>query len=170
VNGGFVMGNSSGNDGLDANGNMYIKGGNVVAVASRSPEVALDANTEQRYALYITGGNIMAIGGLESGYSLSGGTAYQASSYTKGSVYGLYKDGSLVFAVKVPSNSSMGTLMVVYTTGTTTLKSGMTGSGTSFWNSYGYASASGGSSVSLSSYTGGNGGGGGPGGGGGHWW
>ncbi len=164
VSGGYVMANSSGNDGLDANGNLYIKGGNVVAVASRSPEVALDANTERQFKLYITGGNIIAIGGLEGGYSLSNGTAYQASSYTKGSTYGLYKDGTLAFAFKVPSNSSMGTPMVVYTTGTTTLKSGVTGSGTAFWNGYGYDSATGGSSVSLSTYTGGgNGPGPGPG-------
>jgi hypothetical protein len=167
ISGGYVMGNSSGNDGLDANGNMYIKGGNVVAVSTRSPEVALDANTEGNYKLYVQGGNILAVGGLESGSTISNGTAYQVSSYTKGSVYGLYKDGTLAFAVKLPSNSSMGTPLVVYTTGTATLKSGMTGSGTTFWNGYGYDSASGGSSVTLSSYSGGSGGGGfGPGGGG----
>ncbi len=171
ISGGYVMANSSGNDGIDANGNMYIKDGNVVAVAATSPEVALDANTEGGYQLYITGGNIIAIGGLENGASVSNGTAYQASSYSKGTWYGLYNGSSLAYAFKVPSNSSMGTPMVVYTTGSTTLKSSVTGSGTSFWNGYGYSSCSGGSSVSLSTYSGGGGtqpGGGGtqPGGGG----
>ncbi len=169
ISGGYVMANSSGNDGIDANGNLYIKGGNVVAVASTSPEVALDANTEGGKQLYITGGNIVAIGGLENGASVSNGTAYQASSYSKGTWYALYNSSSSVaFAFKVPSNSSMGTPMVVYTTGTTSLKSSVTGSGDSFWNGYGYSSCSGGSSVTLSTYSGGSGGGGGtPGGGGG---
>ena len=173
VTGGYVMANSSGNDGMDANGNMYIQGGNVFAIAANSPEVALDANTESKYQLYITGGNVVAIGGLENGASVSNGTAYQTSSYSKGTTYALYNgSSSLAFAFKVPSNSSMGTPMVVYTTGTTSLKSGVTGSGTTFWNGYGYTSCSGGSSVSLSNYSGGSGsqpGGGGPGGGGRSW-
>lgn len=165
INGGYVMANSSGNDGIDANGNLYIKSGNVVAVAATSPEVALDANTEGSYKLYITGGNVVAIGGLESEASVSNGSAYQASSYSKGTWYALYNSSnSPAFAFKVPSNGSMGTPMVVYTTGTTSLKSGVTGSGTSFWSGYGYSSCSGGSSVSLSTYSGGNGGGGNPGG------
>lgn len=163
VSGGYVMANSSGNDGMDANGNMYIKGGCVVAVATSSPEVALDANTEERYQLYVTGGSVVAIGGLERGASVSGGTAYQSSSYSKGAWYGLSNGGSAVMAFKVPSNSSMGTPMVVYTTGTPALSSGVTGSGTAFWDGNGYSSFSGGSSVSLSSYNsssqGGSGGG-----------
>jgi len=166
ISGGYVMANSSGNDGIDANGNLYIKGGNVVAVATTTPEVGLDANSESNYQLYITGGNLIAIGGLENGASISNGTAYQASSYSKGSWYGLYNGSTLAFAFKVPSNSSMGTPMVVYTTSTPSLSSGVTGSGNSFWNGYGYSSCSGGSTVSLSSYSGSQGGGDQPGGGG----
>jgi len=166
ITGGYVMGNSSGNDGLDANGNFYIKGGNVFAVATTQPEVGIDANTEQQKQLYITGGNVVAIGGLESGSSLSGVTAKQASSYSKGTSYALYNDGTLAFAYKIPSNNSMGSGMVVVTSGTPTVNSSVTTSGTSFWNGYGYSSASGGSSVSLSTYSG-NSGGGGQGGGGG---
>ena len=171
ITGGYVMANSTGNDGLDANGNMYIKGGNVFAICSGSPEVGLDANTEGGYKLYITGGNIVAIGGLENGSSLSGVTAKQASSYTKGSTYALYNNGTLAMAFKVPSNSRMGSGMVVVTSGTPTLSSGASGSGTTFWNGYGYSTASGGSSVSLSTYSGNSGGGpGGWGGGGGGRW
>ena len=164
INDGYVMANSSGNDGIDANGNIYIKGGQVFAVATTSPEVAIDANTESGYKLYISGGNVVAIGGLESGSSISNGSAYQTSSYNKGTWYGLYNSSSsLAFAFKVPSNNSMGSPMVVYTAGTTSLKSGVTGSGDSFWNGYGYTSCSGGSSVTLSAYSGGSGiGGGGP--------
>ena len=167
ISGGYVMAVASANDGIDANGNMYIKGGNVFAVAASGAEVALDANTEGNKQLYITGGNIVAVGGLERGASVSGGTAYQASSYTKGAWYALYNSSSSVaFAFKMPSNSSMGSPMVVYTTGTTSLKSGVTGSGTSFWSGNGYTSCSGGSSVTLSAYNSdGQGGGGQPGGG-----
>ena len=166
ISGGYVMGNSSGNDGMDANGNFYIKGGNVFAVAASQPEVGIDANTEGQKQLYITGGNVVAIGGFESGASISGGTA-KSASYSKGTWYGLYNGSTLAFAFKVPSNSSMGSSMAVYTTSTPALKSGVTGSGTSFWNSYGYTSASGGSSVTLSTYSSNSGGGGGnPGGGG----
>lgn len=163
ITGGYVMANSSGNDGLDANGNCYIKGGNVFAVATSQPEVGIDANTEQRKQLYITGGNIVAIGGFESGASISGGMTKQASSYSKGSWYGLYNGSDVAFAFKVPSNSKMGSSMAVYTTDTPALKSGVTGSGDSYWNGYGQSSCSGGSSVTLSNYSSG---GGGPGGGG----
>ena len=171
VSGGYLYGNSTGNDGLDANGNFYIKGGNVVAVAARAPEVGIDANTEGGKQLYITGGNVVAIGGFESGASISGGTAKSASSYTKGAWYGLYNGSTAAFAFKIPSNSSMGSTMAVYTTGTPALSKSVTTGGTAFWNGYGYSTFSGGSSVTLSNYNSGGGGGGGgfPGGGGGRW-
>jgi len=177
ITGGYVMGNSTGNDGLDANGNFIIKGGTVFAIGTTTPEVAIDANTEGGYSLTFSGGTLIAIGGLENGSTLSQ-TCYQTSSYTKGSWYGLYNGGTLELAFKVPSNNSMGSSLIVSTSGTTTLKKGVTVSGgTSIWNGFGAVdcSVSGGSSVSLSSYSGGGGGmgpggsGGGPGGGGG-WW
>jgi len=172
ISGGYVMGNSSGNDGIDANGNCYIKGGTVFAVASREPEVGIDANTEGGYKLYVTGGTIVAVGGLERGSSLTQ-KCYQASSYSKGSWYGLYNGGTLALVFKIPSNSNMGTPLVVSTSDTPTLESGITVSGgTEIWNGFGVtdSSVSGGKSVSLSSYTGGSGGGGGGGHGGGGWW
>lgn len=162
ISGGYVMANSSGNDGLDANGNMYITGGNVFAIATSQPEVGIDANTEGGYKLYISGGNVVAIGGFENGASITGGTA-KSASYTKGAWYGLSNGSTQAFAFKVPSNSSMGSTMAVYTTSTPALSQGVTRSGTSFWNENGYSSFSGGSSVSLSNYSN-NGGGGGPGG------
>jgi hypothetical protein len=47
----------------------------------------------------------------------------------------------------------MGNSMAVYTTGTPALKSGVTGSGESFWNGYGQSNCSGGSDVTLSDYS-----------------
>ena len=135
ITGGYVMGNSSGNDGLDANGNFYIKGGCVFDVASRSPEVGIDANTEGGYKLYITGGNVVAIGGLESGSSTTGVTT-KSTSYSKGSWYTLSSGSTAVLTFKVPSNSSMGTSMAICTSGTPSVKSA-SASGTTFWNGYG---------------------------------
>ena len=163
ISGGCVMAYSTGNDGIDSNGNMYIKGGVVYAIGSSSPEVALDANTEGGKKLYVQGGTIVAIGGLESGASLSQ-SCYSASSWSKNTWYALTV-GSDVFAFKTPSSGGSG--LVVSGASTPTLKSGVTASGTAIFNGMGYypASVSGGSSVSLSSYSGGNSGGG-PGGGG----
>ena len=162
ISGGYVYGHSAGNDGLDANGNCYIKGGVVYAISASSPEVAIDANTEGGYKLYVEGGTLIAIGGLESGSSLTQ-SCYSASSWSQNTWYALTV-GSTVYAFKTPSSG--GTPLVVSGASTPTLSSGVTVSGgTSYFEGLLYqdASVSGGSSVSLSSYTGGNGGGGGPG-------
>ncbi|MBQ7530135.1 MAG: carbohydrate-binding domain-containing protein, partial [Paludibacteraceae bacterium] len=165
ISGGYVCAYSTGNDGLDANGNLYITGGVVYAIGTSSPEVAIDANTEGGYKLYVQGGTLVAIGGLESGSSLSQ-SCYSASSWSSNTWYALTV-GSNVFAFKTPSSGGSG--LVVSGSSTPTLASGVTASGTAIFNGMGYypASASGGSSVSLSSYSGGNsfGGGGTPGGG-----
>ncbi len=168
ISGGMVYAHSTSNDGIDANGNCYIKGGLVYAISATSPEVAIDANTEGGYKLYVQGGTIVAIGGLENGASLTQ-SCYKASSWSKNTWYALTV-GSNVFAFKTPSSG--GSTMVVSGASTPTLKSGVTASGTEIFDGVGYypATATGGSSVSLSSYTGGGGpGGGGPGGGGGRW-
>lgn len=162
ISGGKVYACSTGNDGIDANGNCYIKGGLVYAVGAREPEVAIDANTERGYKLYVEGGTIIAIGGLESGASLTQ-SCYSASSWNKNTWYALTVDND-TFAFKTPSSG--GNSLVVSGASQPTLKSGVTVSGgTSIFGGVGYtdASVSGGSSVSISAYSGGNGG---PGGGG----
>lgn len=169
ISGGYVMAYSTGNDGIDANGNCYIQGGLVYAIGASSPEVAIDANSEEQKQLYMQGGTLVAIGGLESGASLSQ-SCYSASSWSKSTWYALTV-GSQVFAFKTPSSG--GTTLVVSGASTPTLTSGVSASGTTIFNGMGYypASVSGGSSVTLSSYSGnsggGPGGGGNPGGGGG---
>ena len=165
ISGGYVCGYSSGNDGLDANGNCYIKGGVVYAISARSPEVAIDANSEGGYKLYLTGGTLVAVGGLESGSSLTQ-SCYSASSWSQNTWYGLTV-GSTTYAFKTPASG--GTPLVVSGGSTPVLQSGVNvGSGTECFEGMFYtdATVSGGNSVSLSSYSGGNGGGGGPGGGG----
>jgi len=165
IEGGKVCGYAVKNDGLDANGNFYINGGLVYAIGTTSPEVAIDANTEGGYKLYVQGGTLIAIGGLESGATLTQ-SCYQASSWSNSTWYSLTV-GTDVIAFKTPSSG--GTPLVVSGASTPTLKSGVTVSGgTSLFEGMltTGGSVSGGSSVSLTSYTGGNGGGFGPGGGG----
>lgn len=145
--------------GSSTDGEFYTSG-------ATSPELGIDANTEGGYKLYVQGGTIVAVGGLESGASLTQ-SCYKASSWSKNTWYALTV-GNDVFAFKTPSSG--GSTMVVSGASTPTLKSGVTASGTSIFDGAGYypASATGGSSVTLSSYSGNSGGpgGGGPGGGG----
>lgn len=160
ISGGRVCAYSQGNDGLDANGNCYIKGGVVYVIGTSSPEVAVDANSEGGYKLYLTGGTLVAIGGLESGSSLSQ-SCYSASSWTPNTWYGLTV-GATTCAFKTPSSG--GTPLVVSGESTPSLLSGVSVTeGTACFEGLFYANAevSGGTSVSLSSYSGGNGGGGG---------
>lgn len=171
INGGHVCAYSTSNDGIDANGNCYIKGGLVYAIGANSPEMGIDANTEKNYTLYVQGGTLVAIGGLERGASLTQ-NCYSTSSWSKNTWYALTV-GSDVFAFKTPSSG--GSTLVVSGATQPTLAKSVTASGTAIFKGMGYypASYSGGSSVSLSSYSassgGGPGGGGGHGGGGGPW-
>ena len=163
VSGGYVYAQGQKNDGLDANGNCYIKGGTVYAICSGSPEVAIDANSEQQKKLYLTGGTIIAVGGLENGSSLTQ-SCYQSSSWSPTTWYALTV-GTTTFAFQTPSGG--GSPLVVSGASQPTLKSGVTVSGgTSYFGGLGITgcTVSGGTTVSLSSYTGAGGMGGGPGG------
>lgn len=165
IQGGYVCGYAVRNDGLDANGNFYIKGGTVYAIGTTQPEVAIDANTEGGYKLYVMGGTLIAIGGLESGASLNQ-NCYQASSWTGNTLYSL-KVGDDVIAFRTPSSG--GSPLVVSGASTPVLMTGVNATdGTAIMEGMIItdASVSGGSQVSLSSYTGGSGGGFGPSGGG----
>ena len=168
ITGGYVYAQGKNNDGLDANGNIYIKGGLIYAICSGSPEVAIDANTEGGKKLYLTGGTVVAVGGLENGSSLSQ-ACYQASSWSKNTWYTMTYDSN-TFSFKTPSSG--GNALVISSAATPTLSSGTTISGgSSVFGGIGImsGSVSNGTSVSLSSYTGGNGMGGGGGFGPGGW-
>lgn len=168
IEGGYVYSRAMNNDGIDGNGNVYVKGGLVYAIGSRDPEVAIDANTEEGKKLYVQGGTIIAVGKLESGASITGGTAKQTTSWTAETWYALYNGGELVAAFKTPtqSNSSGGPggrpgggssqALVVYTSSTPTLTSGVTvSSGTEYFAGAANIGGivSGGASVTLSTYT-----------------
>ncbi|MBQ9577516.1 MAG: carbohydrate-binding domain-containing protein [Muribaculaceae bacterium] len=166
--GGYTYAVATGNDAIDSNGNMYLSGGYVFCCGS---EEGLDANSEGGYKVYIqSGASLMAIGGnmgaIESGASIS--QTCKSCTASANTWYGLYNGGTAVMAVYTPTFSSQGggggwgpgggssssKTMVVTTPSTTSVKSGVTGSGTSFWSGKGYPSATGGTTVSLSSYSG----------------
>jgi len=172
ITGGYLYACSTGNDGIDANGNVYIKGGLVYAVGSGGAEKSIDANTEEQKKLYIQGGTIIAVGDLENGASVSGGTCKYTTSWTSNSWYALYNGSTLEAAFYTPTKSSSGggggfpgggssnMKLIVYTSSTPTLKSGCTISdGTEYFGGKAKigATVSGGSNVSLSNYSSGGG-------------
>ena len=181
ISGGYVFSKSSGNDGIDANGNCYIKGGLVYAIGTTAPEKSIDANTEEGKKLYITGGTIIAVGDLENGASISGGTCKSASSWTANTWHALYNGGTLVAAFKTPASSGNSgggpggwpggggpgggpgggsQKLIVYTSSTPTVKSGVTvADGTEYFGGMANigGTVSGGSDVSLSNYSSGGG-------------
>lgn len=162
VNNGFVYAFSSGNDAMDSNGNTKLNGGYVMAICTKgTPEVAIDANTEEGKKIYInSGATVVAYGGLESGYSAS--QSVYSMSGTAGAWNALYNGKSFIAAFKAPSNIST---FIVTAPSLTSGYKGVSVSGDSkcggIWATTGI---SGGSSVTLSNYTGGGSPGGGPGG------
>ena len=156
ITGGSVCAYSTGNDGIDANGNLYIEGGVVYAIGSGGAEVAMDANTEGGFQLYVNGGTLFAIGGLENGAQLSQ-NCYQASSWSKNTWYSL-SVGSDTYCFKTPSSGGNG--LVVSASSEPEVLSGISPSGgTSVFDGMGVleGSASGGTAVSLSTYSSGGG-------------
>ena len=163
VNGGFVYAFSSGNDAMDSNGNAILNGGYVMAICTKgSPEVAIDANTENGKNLYIkNGATVVAYGGLENGYSASQ-KVYNMSG-TANSWNALYDGNSFIAAFKVSSNIS-GFIVSAPSLSNGYKGVSVSGDDTKCGGVWAVDGISGGSSVSLSDYTGGNGGPGGPGG------
>ena len=177
---GYLYSRSSNNDGIDANGNVVIEDGLIYAIGAASPEVAIDANSEENKKFHFNGGVLIAIGGLESGSTLAQ-TCYQASSVSSNTWYSMTYGGNVI-AFLTPTTSSGGgsgwnpggggpggggpggnsSGMVISAPSTPTLKSGVTVSnGTPVFygpKCYLDATVTGGSNVSLSQYSSGGGG------------
>ena len=171
LTGGYVYAVATGNDAIDSNGNMNLSGGYIFCCGS---EEGLDANSEGGYKVYIQNGtNLMAIGGnmgaIESGASISQ-TCYSGTA-SANTWYALYSGSNVAFAAYTPTFSSQGggpggypggggsssKTIVVTAPSTPKLYRGVTASGTKFWNNKGATNATGGSQVSLSTYSGGGG-------------
>ena len=169
VNNGYIYAFSSGNDAMDSNGNTNLNGGYVMAICTRgTPEVAIDANTEEGKKLYINAGAIVvAYGGLESGYSAA--QSVYSMSGAAGAWNAMNDGKNFIAAFKAPSNISS------FIVSAPSLSSGykdVSVSGEAKCNGVWASSGiTGGTAVSLSTYSGGGfgpggGGPGGPGGGG----
>ncbi len=161
VNDGYVYAFSSGNDAMDSNGDTILNGGYVMAVCTKgSPEVAIDANTEDGKKLYINAGaTVVAYGGLERGYS-AGQSVYSLNG-TAGAWNALYDGKSFIAAFKAPASVSSFTVSAPSLSGG---YKGVSVSGDSRCNgTWATDGISGGTAVTLSNYSGG--GNGGPGGG-----
>lgn len=159
ITGGYIYSHSNNNDGIDANGNIYLNGGLVYAIGSRSPELGIDANSEEGKKVFVNGGTIIAVGGIENGASMSQAT-YRTSSVSSNTWYGLsYGDEVIAFYVPQvttggghgPGGGGNSSGLVISVPSTPTLKSGVTAAGTGIFenNCYLEATVSGGSSVSL---------------------
>lgn len=106
ITGGYVYSHSNNNDGIDANGNIYLNGGLVYAIGARSPELAIDANSEEGKKVYINGGVVIAVGGVENGASYNQ-PKIQQSSVSSNTWYTVtYGDNSIAF--KTPTISTGG--------------------------------------------------------------
>ena len=135
ITSGYVCAYSTGNDGLDANGNCYIKGGIVYAIAAGGAEVGIDANTEGGKKLYISGGSVVAIAGIENNSSVSTKST-ALNNWSSNTWYALYSGSDLVFAFKTPSSGGNG--ITVCATSSPSLSSGVTVSGgTTIFNGMG---------------------------------
>jgi len=159
ITGGYIYSHSNNNDGIDANGNIYLNGGLVYAIGARSPELGIDANSEEGKKVFVNGGIIIAVGGIENGASMSQAT-YRSSSVSGNTWYGLsYGDEVIAFYVPQvttggghgPGGGGNSSGLVISVPSTPTLKSGVTATGTGIFenNCYLEATVSGGTSVSL---------------------
>lgn len=106
ITGGYVYSHSNNNDGIDANGNIYLNGGLVYAIGSRSPELGIDANSEGGKKVYVNGGIVIAVGGVENGASYNQ-PKIQQSSVSSNTWYTVtYGDNTVAF--KTPTITTGG--------------------------------------------------------------
>ncbi|MCR5571274.1 MAG: carbohydrate-binding domain-containing protein [Bacteroidales bacterium] len=159
ITGGYVYGYSTQNDAIDTNCDLKISGGYVFAMTTKgTPEVALDANTESGYKLYIySGATVVAYGGLESSYSAS--QSVYSMSCSAGNWNALHNGGSYIAAFKAPSGcSSIAVSAPSLSKGYTGVSVGGSTCCNGIWAT---SDISGGTAVTLSSYSGNQPGGGG---------
>lgn len=138
INGGYVYGNGTNNDGIDSNGNITITGGVVVGCGASQPEDGIDCDQN---TLAIKGGIVVGIGGSTSTPTSNYCTQpslVTSTSLSSGAVLVLRKsDGTNVAALKVPSRYN-GTYTVLISApglavgNTYSVVGGATISGTSF--------------------------------------
>lgn len=176
INNGYLYARSTNNDGIDANMNLYINGGVVIAEGGGGAECGIDA--AERYSAFINGGTVIAVGGGMQGISSQSKQASIAVSASTGLTIGLVSGSTAILGYTTPSSNTGNSLMISSPSlkdgGSYTLRAGsMLSGGNKFYNlQTGCTIGSGSQSVDVTasnSISGSMGGGGFPGGGGGHW-
>ena len=113
IKGGNIVAVGTQNDGIDANGNMYISGGNIVAYGANGAETGIDIG--EQYKLYISGGNIFGIGGRIDGNlgSTSQGIVSTSGSVQANSTVTVSSGSTMLATFTMPPYSySNGTILV----------------------------------------------------------
>ena len=160
VKGGSITSVGTNSDGLDSNGNLYIQGGTIVAFGAGGAESGIDAG--EQYKLYITGGNIFSIGGrIDANLgSTSQGIVSTSGSVTANSTVSVSNGSSVIASFTMPPYS--------YNNGTILLSTPSMSNGSSYTLNLGSTTQTVTASSSISSSMGGGsmpgGGGGRPGG------
>ncbi|MBQ7472171.1 MAG: carbohydrate-binding domain-containing protein [Prevotella sp.] len=114
IKGGIVNAYSTGNDGIDANGNLYFQGGTTLAYGSRAPECGIDANEEGGYTVYISGGTILSIGGGNSTPGSSQSTQPYISTtgtFTQGGTARIVSGSTTMVKITTPYAYSGGSVL-----------------------------------------------------------
>jgi len=115
IKGGNVYAHSTGNDGLDSNGNTYVQGGTTVAYGTRQPECGIDANEEGGYTVYLTGGNLFAIGGgnsMPTNSNSTQGYVTASGSLTAGTMATIGSGSETLATFSLPASYSSGSILV----------------------------------------------------------
>ena len=137
IDGGYVYARAMNNDGIDANKNLYINGGVVIAEGGQQPECGIDA--AEGYSAFINGGTVIAVGGGLQAISSSSKQACIAVSASLGTTLGVLDGTTAILGYTTPASNS-GTALIIsssaFKTGSTyTLRAGCTlEGGTSFYN------------------------------------
>ncbi len=136
ISGGAVYAHATGNDGIDANKNLYFSGGVTVAEGAGGAECGIDA--AEGYTCYINGGTVIACGGNMQEVNSSSKQASVTCSTSNGLKIGLVSGTQAILHYVTPS-SSASALMIsspsLKSGSSYTLRSGSTASGgTSFYS------------------------------------
>ena len=154
VTGGYVYAYSSANDAMDSNQNMILSGGYVLAICTNgTPDLGLDANSEDGYKVYIkNGATVVSYGGIEGGFSAE--QSVKSFSGTGGAWNALYGSNGYLCAFKSPS-SSVSSFAVSAPGLSSGYKSVSVGGETFCGGVWAVGNISGGTSVTLGEYSGG---------------
>lgn len=137
IDGGYVYARSYNNDGIDANKNLTINGGVVIAEGGQQPECGLDA--AEQYRAYINGGTVVAVGGGIQAIDSSSKQASIAATVSMGTTIGVLDGTKAILGYTTPSENSGTALMISspsFVSGNTyTLRAGCElTDGTAFYN------------------------------------